>query len=500
MRIKQSIGGLLALALAVGLSLPPAAAESAVHIHTWREDWAMDDYRHWHGCTDPSCRTLVPSQAAGYSYHRYDDSRDAVCNDCGWVRAVDPGHTHTWGTAWNTDSQGHWRACTDPDCPGVVSAQAKDYGVHVYDSGQDPDCNICLRSRYVNPYHTHVWGTDWSGNDTHHWYVCTAPGCPGVAPSEGKGYEPHVYDSELDPDCSVCGRFRVVLPSDGEPFQPPLPDADLVTVGRGVVSIRPVSHQKGDRVTVILTPAEHYTAGSLTVTDQNGGTVETAGAGAGVWSFTCPGEQVRMKAVFLPAYSVCPKDGSCPLAACGDLSPDRWYHDGIHYCLDWGLMGGYDRTRFVPGDGLTGGMAAQILYNMAGRPELPAKSGYEPAGSWYDSAMAWAVGAGVMNTEGGGLFTPTEAVTREQLAVMLWRYAARPSAPVWSRSFPDAGSVTPWMAEAVRWAVDRDILHGRDDGSLDPGGRVTRAEAAAMLVRFQEDASLAQKHTQMKEG
>lgn len=613
MKLRQSMGRALAagLGLVLAVSLLPAVTgaeeSSAPHSHIWRTDWAIDDYHHWHGCADPSCRTLVPAWAEGYSYHVYDSPRDPDCNVCGWVRAVDPGHVHTWGSGWSQDSvghwrpcsdpdcpgvapgwaegyarhtyssdtdpdcdvcgwvralvpghthvwteqwsgdgQGHWRACAGPDCPGVVPGEGKDYGAHVYsgsqdpdcdicgrnrytdpnhthvwgtgwngdgvhhwkrctdpdcpgvvpawaegfgdhvyDSGQDTDCNICGRNRYVDPNHIHTWGTDWSGDDTHHWYACTSPGCPGVVPGEGKGYEAHQYDGDLDPDCNICGRFRVALPlSDGNLNRPIQQDSDITVLGRGRVAVRPTSPKAGDRMTVILTPEEHSAPSALTVTDQQGGTVEAVRVGDGIWTFSYPGEKVRLRAVFQPVYQTCLREVSCPLAAYGDLSPGQWYHDGIHFCLDWELMSGYDPAKFVPDGGLSGGMIAQIIYNMAGHPELPGKSGYESTDLWYDDAMAWAVGAGVMNAGGGQLFSPEADVTREQLAVMLWRCAGCPSVPGWSRTFPDAEQVTPWMEEGVRWAVDRGVLQGRDSGLLDPGGRITRAEAASVLVRF----------------
>ena len=172
MKIRQSLGGILALALALSLSLPPAAEaaeDAAAHTHTWSTDWAMDDYRHWHSCTDPTCRTLVPNWAEGFGYHRYDDNRDAVCNDCGWVRAVDPGHEHTWGAGWSSDSAGHWRRCADPDCPGVTPGEPEGYREHVYSSAEDAKCSVCGRDRFVDPSHTHTWGTDWSVNRQGHW-------------------------------------------------------------------------------------------------------------------------------------------------------------------------------------------------------------------------------------------------------------------------------------------------------------------------------------------
>lgn len=604
-KMRKSLGFILALTLALAL-LPAAAAEGA-HAHIWRADWAIDDYHHWHGCADPACRTLVPNWAEGYGYHSYDNSRDPDCNVCGWVRAVDPGHVHTWGEGWSSDDTSHWRRCAeadcpgvvpteaedyaahsydndqdpdcnvcgrnrfvgsdhphtwledwsgdsgyhwrscgDPDCPGVVPAEAKDYaahsydsdqdpdcnvcgrnrfvdpnhthtwgegwngdgvchwhrctdvdcpgvapsraagyGVHIYDGAQDVDCNICGKNRYVDPSHTHVWSADWNGDVTHHWHQCAGAGCPGVVPGWAEGYARHIYDGDQDPDCNVCGMSRVVLPpSSGELAMRPESDPDVTIVGRGRIGVKPVNPQAGVRTIVTLIPEEHYAVGTLTVTDTDGQPVETVSHSDGTWSFTHPGGRMKFRAVFLPCYEACARDSECPIAAYGDLATGQWYHDGIHYCLDWELMSGYDKTSFLPNEGLSGGMIAQILYNMAGRPELPQGSVYESADLWYDSAMAWAVGAGVMNADGDRLVSPGEEITREQLAVMLWRCAGRPTALGQALRFYDAGSVSPWAAEAVRWVVEQGILQGRADGLLDPGGRLTRAEAAAMLVRF----------------
>ena len=612
MKMKKIMGRALAAALAVCISLPLASAAGA-HTHIWSSEWDADNLCHWHKCSVPNCRTLVPAWADGYSYHVYDSVNDPDCNICGWVRAVDPGHVHTWGTQWDSDETGHWRQCTDENCPGVVPVQAMDYAAHVYDGSQgtscsvcgrvrfvDPDhthtwgtqwdnnesfhwyqctgsgcpgvvplqaegcaahvydspqasvCSVCGRSRFVDPSHihtwgsqwdsnetghwyqctgsgcpgvvptqakgwavhvynspqdmqcsicgwtrfldsghTHTWGSEWEGNETGHWYQCVASGCPGVVPTQAKGYSLHVYDSETDPDCNVCGITRVISPpSSGLLFPPPVPEADVTIIGRGQVRARPADPGAGDKVTVILTPGEHYASGSLTVTGQSGAAVEVVSNGDGTWSFLHPGEKVRFYAVFPPAYQACGKDSSCPLAAYGDLSPDGWYHNGIHSCLDWGLMSGCDPVSFVPGNELSGGMMAQMLYNLAGRPELPGKSFYTGTGVWYDTAVNWAVGAGVLNVdEGFWKFSPDENVTREQLAMMLWRYAGRPLISEGNLPFSDAGALSPWAVEAARWAAHSGILNGRENGCLDPGGKVTRAEAASMLVRFLEGTS-----------
>lgn len=597
-----------ALILCVGLVPVKAGADAPAHTHVWREDWAIDDYHHWRGCADPACRTLVPSQAEGYDFHTYDDPRDPVCNVCGWVRAVDPGHIHTWGEGWSSDGVYHWRPCTDSACPGVVPDWAKDCGDHVYSGIDDPTCDICGRNRFLDPFHTHTWGEDWSSDGSHHWHQCTDPSCPGVVPVQAAGYGEHIYGGSEDIECAVCGRSRFVDPShthewgsgwsgddlahwrpcaaagcpgvvpawaedygvhlyqsgrdtqcavcgrdrfvdpfhthtwgedwngddtchwrrctgDGCPGVVPVqaPDygghsyssdedtrcnvcglertvlssssghlygpseleSDMIKVGRGRVMIRPDSPSEGDVVSVTLLPEHGYAAGSVSVI---AGKEETALTGEnGIFTFTHPKERVKLRVVFPPTYQVCARDGGCPAGVFGDLSPDQWYHDGIHYCLDWSLMNGYDSDRFVPDAPVSGGMMAQILYNLSRRPPVPQGGDYQPTGAWYDDAAAWATGAGVMDAGDGSRFDVERDVTREQIAVMLWRYAGKPAGPGRAPLFPDFSDVSSWAREAVAWAADRGILRGTDGGRLDPGGKTTRAEAASMLVRFLEE-------------
>lgn len=422
---RRSLSWALAAAvLCAGLT--PAGAAAPAHTHTWGAYWDFDDYHHWRGCSDPDCRTLVPSQAEGYDYHVYDDPWDSTCNVCGWVRAVDP-------------------------------------------------------------FHTHAWGEGWSGDDTCHWHVCTDPACPGVASEEAPGYGGHLYDGPDDPSCNVCGWERILLPSGaGHLYGPSGEQGDVEITGRGRVLLRPDNPGPGDTVTVVLLPERGYAAGTAALVTKEG---ETALSGEdGVFTFTQTREKVKLRAVFLPAYQVCPRDERCPAASFGDLSPAQWYHDGVHYCLDWGLMSGYDQTRFVPDAPLSGGMMAQILYNLSRRPPVPQGGGYQPAGAWYDEAAAWAAGAGVLDVDGSSRLDLEQDVTREQVAVMLWRYAGKPAGPGWALAFPDASAISPWAREAVAWAAQQGILRGTDGGRLEPGGRTTRAEAACMLVRFLEGA------------
>jgi hypothetical protein len=163
----------------------------------------------------------------------------------------------------------------------------------------------------------------------------------------------------------------------------------------------------------------------------------------------------------------------------------EWYHDGIHYCLEKGLMTGYAADRFGPGDRLTRAQLTQILYNLAGRPEVSGPSGFKdvPENAWYAEAVAWAREAGVVSGYSDTRFAPGDLITREQLAAMIWRYAGSPADPRAALSFKDSALVSAYAGTALRWAVAEGIVSGHD-GYLEPREPATRAQASSMIMRF----------------
>ena len=100
--------------------------------------------------------------------------------------------------------------------------------------------------------------------------------------------------------------------------------------------------------------------------------------------------------------------------------------------------------------------------------------------------MAWANAKGIVTGYGDGIFGPGNALTREQLALMLWRYAEKPEGAGELRSFADADKVDAWAADALRWCVGKGVITGKGGGVLDPLGVATRAEIATMLMRFMQ--------------
>jgi hypothetical protein len=177
-----------------------------------------------------------------------------------------------------------------------------------------------------------------------------------------------------------------------------------------------------------------------------------------------------------------------------DVKAGDWFHGAVEYAQTHGLMGGVGDNQFAPNTNLTRGMLVTILQRYAGAGS-PAESGSTftdvPAGRWYAGSVAWASANGIVNGYGDGLFGPDDDVTREQFAAILQNFARWLSLDV-SKSadisgYEDAGKVSGWALSSVQWAYAEGLITGRAAATLAPDGTATRAEAAAMLMRFIEN-------------
>lgn len=196
------------------------------------------------------------------------------------------------------------------------------------------------------------------------------------------------------------------------------------------------------------------------------------------------------------AYTVCAKDDSCPLGVFGDLTATAWYHDGVHYCLENGLMRGVSGGKFLPDGSTTRAQLVTILWRLEGSPETTGavRFGDTASGAWYTEAVRWAVGCGVVKGYDNGCFGPNDAVTREQMAAILYRYAQHKGYDVSAGedtnilSFDDAFAVSEYAIPAMQWACGSGMVHGiARDGRmlLAPRDTTTRAQTATLLMRFQ---------------
>ncbi len=152
-------------------------------------------------------------------------------------------------------------------------------------------------------------------------------------------------------------------------------------------------------------------------------------------------------------------------------------------------MAGYPGKTFGPNDDTSRAMLAMILWRIEEKPVVNYAMQYEDVsqGTWYAEAVRWATSEKVVTGYGNGCFGPDDPITREQLAVMLWRYAGSPASSYGLDSFSDAAQISGWALEAMRWANENGIVNGYGDGTLNPAGNATRAEAAQMLKRFLEN-------------
>ena len=176
---------------------------------------------------------------------------------------------------------------------------------------------------------------------------------------------------------------------------------------------------------------------------------------------------------------------------------EDWFYDAVAYVYENGIMAGTDETTFEPYMELDRAMAAQLFYNLEGKPTVTGDSTFTDvtSGHWAVDAITWAAQNDIVAGIGGGLYDPDSNVTREQFAVMLYKYARFKGCDLTATGdltqFPDAGSISSWAETALSWANGKGLINGNEDGTLAPGGTATRAQAASILAQF--DQSFANK-------
>lgn len=188
-----------------------------------------------------------------------------------------------------------------------------------------------------------------------------------------------------------------------------------------------------------------------------------------------------------PSPTPCPKDETCPIAPYPDANPKAWYHDGLHYCIQYGIMIGYDTGLFGPSDHMTRAQLAMILYNLERRPDNSGVSGFidVPEDQWYAKAITWASANQVMIGYNNGRFGPNDRITREQLAAAIYRYTGSPAVQDGSlEQFTDQEQISSYARAAMLWAVNQDLLRGIGNDLLDPQGTATRAQVGTMIYRY----------------
>ena len=177
-----------------------------------------------------------------------------------------------------------------------------------------------------------------------------------------------------------------------------------------------------------------------------------------------------------------------------DVAKDDWFYDGVYYNYFAKTMTGKDKTHFAPLENLARAQFAVIIHRMQDEPKVAYTGKFPDVGDgiWYTDAILWAESAGVVTGyTGNGLFGPADNITREQMAVMMYRYANYLNYDVSKTAeldtFKDAKDVQEFAVKAMKWAVGNGIITGKYEGTkIDPQGNALRGECALIIQRFME--------------
>ena len=261
---------------------------------------------------------------------------------------------------------------------------------------------------------------------------------------------------------------------------------DVEKPAHGEVSVTPKNPEKGDKVTIQPTPDEGYEVDHVTVTDKNGKPVEVEQNKDETWSFKQPSGKVTVKVAFKPIET----KWRNPFL---DVSEGDWFYDAVRYVYEKGLMAGTSENTFGPNVITNRGMIVTILYRLAGSPDIEDENWGYPyvdvdANAYYGTAVYWARLNGIASGYSDERFGPDDAITREQLAVMLYRFAKAQGHDVTAQAdlsgYTDADQISGFAREAMSWASAEGLINGTSGSTLSPDSSATRAQVAVILMRF----------------
>lgn len=241
--------------------------------------------------------------------------------------------------------------------------------------------------------------------------------------------------------------------------------ANRVTVyggAHGIARVDDYNPSTGDRVTITVTPDEGYEVDQVLVTTASGKKVPVTRTGENRYVFEMPSDSVSIQVTYKAEEKV----------VYTDVSPYAWYAEAVEYVTVQGLMNGVGEGKFAPSATVTRAMVWTVLARMDGENT-------EGGSTWYSKARTWAMENGV--SDGAN---PEAAITREQLATMLYRYCGSPAVSGSLSGYADGSSVSDWAEDAMLWAIEQGLIEGVGDNKLAPDADTTRAQLAQILMRF----------------
>lgn len=252
----------------------------------------------------------------------------------------------------------------------------------------------------------------------------------------------------------------------------------------GTVAADKKTASKGTTVTVTASPSKGYVVDAVKVVDKDGKDVAVTEKD-GKYVFTMPGSAVTVTGSF---KAETPAPVALPFT---DVKSGNWFYDAVKYAYAQGLMTGTSATTFAPNGTMNRAMIVTVLYRLEKSPAVTGASKFTdvPAGQWYSDAVAWAAANKIVNGYDETTFGPMNAVTREQMAAILFRYEQVKGLENVTleenlNRFPDQNKISAYAIPALQWAVGQKIINGNADGTLDPTGTATRAQVAQIFTNL----------------
>ena len=289
----------------------------------------------------------------------------------------------------------------------------------------------------------------------------------------------------------VSGTQTYVEPSSGGPGSsggsisaPTTYAVNVNAATNGAVAADKKTASKGTTVTVTASPSKGYVVDAVKVVDKDGKDVAVTEKD-GKYVFTMPASAVTVTGSF---KAETPAPAALPFT---DVKSGNWFYDAVKYAYAQGLMTGTSATTFAPNGTMNRAMIVTVLYRLEKSPAVTGASKFTdvPAGQWYSDAVAWAAANKIVNGYDETTFGPMNAVTREQMAAILFRYEQVKGLENVTleenlNRFPDQNKISAYAIPALQWAVGQKIINGNADGTLDPTGTATRAQVAQIFTNL----------------
>lgn len=251
----------------------------------------------------------------------------------------------------------------------------------------------------------------------------------------------------------------------------------------GNVKVDVDSASAGDTVTITVTPDTGYALESVTVTDEKGNELEVTDLGNGKYSFEMPEGNVKIETVFMEDNDI--------INNFVDVTPEDYFYNAVQWAVKNGITTGIDDLHFDPNGDCSRAQLVTFLWRAAGEPAVDYTVGFTDvdADSYYAPAVSWAASLGIVKGYDNTTFGVNDAITREQMATILYRFASSQGVDISVGentnilSYTDALKISEYAVPAIQWAVGSGIMQGAD-GKLMPGESCTRAQIVTMLYRL----------------